>query len=85
MNNNITFSIEKLFGPDQQLKGYFVTKSNEAPVQANPMADLMKIAMESMGDAQAVPKPKSPGRLFCATPKEVQDYIIYELGEFTGK
>lgn len=81
--NNLTFAIERLFGPDKQFKGYFVTKSNEAATPSNPMAEMMKGVAEAMGE-MAVPKPKDSGRLFCATPKEVNDYIVYELGEFTG-
>lgn len=69
MENSITFTIEKLFGPDKSLKGYFVTKSNEAPVKSNPMADIMKMAMEHMGEAQAVPPLKIREGYFVLLPK----------------
>ena len=86
MNNNITFIVEKVFGPDKQVKGFFVSKSDVLP-SANPIKDVFATMAAVMGEqvGEGYKKPKEPEKLFCATPKEVQDWITYELGEFTGK
>lgn len=85
MDNNLTFTIEKLFGPEKKLKGYFVSKSNKVPspdIMAQVFSSMAEAMGESVGEGYKK-QVKEPERLFCTTPKEIQDFITYHLGEFT--
>ncbi len=87
MNNNLTFTIERVFGPENALKGFFVSKSNAAP-SANPMVDMFKTIASVMGETDGEgykTKAPQPEKIFCSTEKEIQDFITYQLGEFTNE
>lgn len=85
MDNNLTFTIEKVFGAEQKLKGYFVSKSNKVP-SPNLMMEVFSSMAEAMGESVGEgykKQVKEPEKLLCTTPKEIQDFITYHLGEFT--
>lgn len=81
--NTITFQIKKILGAQNKMHGFMVTKS-DAP--AEDILSKVFSVISAMDDSESSEKwkqkIKQPQEIFCATEKEVKDYISFELGNF---